>query len=271
MCKDPLISSLNSFGFYPIKHPDVGNKVFLILSKANGYLDGLGPLSDFISEEGPLPEVEQDIQAADIAGIKSSDFDLDTGLNILGTFLSFLGAPAIGLKAAFSKAKNVVFQYRNVVKDRVRLTKVEKFLTKVTPSKGSRLLQEIEDRGEAYVITELLKSNSFGIVAFDEKGFEVGIDVDHINQLLGVNSKIGVKKISEFHTVFEGKMSASFAFKAYSIWITEEEHPPRLTVIPLEKAEVVMEWLPPTPVNGKEIDKIEPAAFEKDTQIMIKN
>jgi len=222
--KDKLVSDLNRLGWSVVRLPRENINPLLVLSKSNGYLETLGELSDFVIEDQPKPpEIIRDQAVADISVLETDKFELGTGLKFLEKFISLVGASGLGLEASFKNAKSIRFVYQNVLTDFVHPAKIAKYLLSVTPDVSSLLIEHIDEEGEAYIITDTLKSNTFGIVAYDEKGAKIDLDISALKQFLSATPHIEVSKDGKAVVSFKGDKFLRFAFKAISVWVEIED------------------------------------------------
>lgn len=224
MCKDNSVSHLNELGFNIVRLPRENIDPLLILCKSNGSLETLGEISDFVIEEQPKPpEVASDKAVSEIAGLRTDKFELGVGLKFLEKFLSIIGASGIGLEASFKNADSIQFVYQNVLTDSILPTKIGKYLSSVTPNVNSSFMDSIDEEGEAYVITDTLKSNAFGVVAYDKNDVELALDISALKQLLSAAPKVELYKEEKNVLSFKGDKFLRFAFKAIAVWVEVEQ------------------------------------------------
>lgn len=240
-CKDKSVSHLNEQGYNVVRLPREKINPLQVLCRVNDGLEILGDIRDFVIEDKPSPPaIDQDQQAAAIAGLESDKFESNSGIGLLKRLLSYLGAGGIELKAEFSKTDSIQFEYDNVLSDNVYLIKIEKYLKAVTPDLSSRLLEKINDEGGLYIITETIKSNGFNVVAKDSSGNKLDIDISGLKDILKANFKVDLSKAHELTLKFKGEKYLRFGFKAVGLWLeigggraTFRLHPPEGPVAPL--------------------------------------
>ncbi|MDP3029413.1 MAG: hypothetical protein Q8O04_07955 [Deltaproteobacteria bacterium] len=256
MCKDKSVSHLNELGWNVVRLPKENINPLLILSKSNGYLETLGEISDFVIESEPKPpEIVRNQSVAEISGLETNEYDLGVGLKFLEKFLSLVGAAGLGLEASFKNAHKIQFVYQNVLTDSVQPMKIEKYLRSVSPDVSSFFIEHLNDEGEAYIITDALKSNVFGVAAYDEKGVKLDLDISALEQLLSATPHIGVSKDEKKAVSFKGDKFLRFAFKAIAAWIEIRDGKAKFKLNPPEGPIAPMKALPsalispePTPV-----------------------
>lgn len=204
MCREKSITHLNRVGCNVVRLPRENIDPLLILSRSNSHLETLGDISDFVIGDQPKPEIDRDQAAAKISGLKTDKFELGVGLRFLQRLLSYIGVGRIGLEATFKKADSVQFVYENVLIDSVLPAKIGRYLLSVGPDVSSPFMEHINDEGEAYVITETLKSNAFGVIAYDKSDVKLDIDISALRELLSATPKIGLSKDEKNVISFEG-------------------------------------------------------------------
>lgn len=267
MCKDNSVSHLNKLGYNVVRLPRENIDPLLILSRSNGYLETLGEISDFVIGDHPKPEISQGQTAAEISGLRTNKFELGVGLKFLERFLSLIGAAGIGLEICFENAKSIQFVYQNVLIDSVYPAKIGRYLSNVSPDVSSLFMEDINDEGEAYVITETLKSNSFGIVAYNERGMELDIDISALKKLLSATPKIELSESEKNVISFKGDKLLRFAFKAIATWIEVEDGKARFKLNKPAGPIAPMRALPSSLINP---DEPTLAIFGENTLIRLK-
>lgn len=267
MCKDRSISHLNKLGYNMVRLPREDIYPLLILSRSNDHLDTLGELSDFVIEAQPKPpRIERDRGVAEVSGLRTDRFELGVGLKFLERFLSYLGAKGVGLEAGFKGVDSIQFVYQNVLTDFIHPAKIGKYLLGVSPDVNSPFVEEINDEGEAYVITDTLKSNAFGITAYDETGAKVDIDISALKGLLSATPKIEISKEKKEGISFKGDSFLCFAFKAIAIWVEIEGGRARFRLSKPAGPIAPMRVLPSTLINP---DEPTPVIFGENTLLRL--
>ena len=188
------------------------------------------------------------------------------GLKFLERLLSQIGAAGVGLETSFKNADSIEFEYQNVLVDSVYPVKIGKYLLSVSPD-VSLLMEAINDEGEAYVITETLKSNAFGVTAYDEMDAELDIDISALKQLLSATPKIGLSKDEKNVLSFEGEKFLRFAFKAIAVWVEVEGGKSKFRLNKPEGPVGPMRAFPSSFVNP---DEPTPVMFGENTLIKLK-
>jgi hypothetical protein len=98
-------------------------------------------------------------------------------------------------------------------------TTIANYLSSYKPKKGNLLNEWLDEEGEAYIITKIIKSKSFGVVAYDKSGYPMEIDIKGIQDLLGVSGKINLFQEGTHSMQYQGEKLLVFGFQAISFSI----------------------------------------------------
>ena len=223
ICKDDSVSYLNSLGYNVIRLPREGiGPLTVVVSAPNSPLTGtvFGQITDLGADpHPPLPTINQNLQAATINGLKTSRLELGLGITFLTSLLSVLGAGSASIEAAFKDAEQIEFEYNNVVYDTATPASIAKFLRSAKPDLDQSMLSAFDADGKAYIIVDVLKSNSFYVRSFKEAGGGVDINIGDIKEAVGANSKIVIEKKEDLKIAFSGDQALAFAIKVCPFWI----------------------------------------------------
>ncbi|BAT54416.1 hypothetical protein NOS3756_33850 [Nostoc sp. NIES-3756] len=221
-CKDQAIDHLNQLGYNAIKLPREGITPLTILSRdpKTSISSIYGNVTDIIADPVPtLPKVFENLQAGTISGIRTNKLELKFGISILNDLLSALGGKSAGIESVFGKASTIEFEYENVQYDTVMPASVTKFLRGANPSIEQDFIPQFNEQGEAYIIIDVLKSNSFGIRLYQDSERGIDINIDALKNVIGLSSKISVEKKVDTKISFNGSQALGFGFKACPIWV----------------------------------------------------
>lgn len=221
-CTDPEIDHLNQLGYNALKYPKEGITPLLVLSRnsSDSVSSLFGHITDMVEEpDQPLPKLWNNQEAGVISSLRTNQLDFKFGLSILNTLLSAIGAKSVGLEAAFGNAATLEFEYENVLYDNVMPASVSNYLRRVTPSIDDKMLPFFSESGKAYIIIDVLKSNSFGIRVYRDDASGIDLNLDALKGIVGVNAKIAIEKKTEATVSFKGEKALVFGFKACPIWV----------------------------------------------------
>lgn len=221
-CKDPAIDYLNELGYNTIRLPREGiTPLTILLRNPKTSVSSIyGSVIEIITSNTlPLPKVFENLQAANISGLKTNKLELKFGISILNDVLSALGSKSAGIESIFEKTSKIEFEYENVQYDTVMPASVTKFLKQVQPSIDEDLIPQFNEQGKAYIIIDVLKSNSFSINSYQEREHGVSINIDALKNVIGLDSQVSIEKTGETKISFHGSKLLGFGFKACPIWI----------------------------------------------------
>jgi hypothetical protein len=217
--KDPSITFLNKFGYNVIKLPRTGIEPMDVIGHA-ATTERLGSLDSlWTSTAASKPPVAGPHSSAAVNGLKSDGLELSFGLSILANALAAFGASVPSLDASFKTAHSIQFSYTNVTSTSVDPGEVGNYLTEGSLRTTNPVVQTyfFGPNAAAYLIVEVLKSDSVTVSATDSNGVEVDLKVPALEGLLG--AKVGVKpsNSSTSGVTFTGPAALTFGFKVMQL------------------------------------------------------
>jgi hypothetical protein len=216
-CSDPRLTYLNNLGYNVLKLPREGVDPLEVLGRDKDSMEDLGPISTIWTSSVAVPQPAT-TQAVDVNGQKTADLKLSIGLDILASVLQGLGVPSPSLNLAYSKASSVQFTFTNVQVVRVAPLEVGKYLAHGDLDSSNAFASYFQDHSkEAFVITEVLKSNAIKVTAKDDSGVTVGVDVPNIQNILGAKVSVGTTTTGEKDLTYQGQTMVTFGFKVFGI------------------------------------------------------
>jgi hypothetical protein len=220
ICKDPSLTYLNSSGYNVVKLPRTGIEPMLVLGKRSS-LELLGKLSSIWKTTAPEPIPGPPIPVAELDGKKSDKLELSIGLKMLANVLQGLGLGGAlpSLDFAFTRARKVQFTYSNVTSTSIMPLDAGNYLASGDLNTNNPLVEAyfLGDDGDAFLIVDVLKSDTLTVTASAEDGTDVKLDVPAIQGLVG--GKIGVQSgnAGDSTISFKGPTAIAFGFKAFGI------------------------------------------------------
>jgi len=181
--KDPSVTFLNKFGYNVVKLPRVGIEPLDVIG-IDDTTQWLGPLSSVWQSSVPAPEPSAPRPAA----------------------------PSLDL--AYKRARKVQFSYTGVTSTVVSPLEAGNYMASGTLNTSNPVVQHyfMQPDSQAFVIVDVLKSNSITVIALDEHGTEVGVDVPSIEGILGANVKVKPGGASNSSITYTGKKPVTFGF-----------------------------------------------------------
>lgn len=217
---DPTIDHLNQLGYNALKLPRQNIAPLMVLSRdpETSVCSLFGHISDMVEDPSvPLPKVWENLDVGTISGMRTNRLEFKFGLSILNTLLSAIGAKSAGFDAAFGNASMLEFEYENVLLDNVMPASVSAYLRRARPFIDE--LPRFDAQGEAYIVIDVLKSNSFGIRAYRDDGVGIDLNLDAVKEIVGISSKLVIEKKADLKISFQGENPLGFGFKACPIWV----------------------------------------------------
>ena len=216
--KDPSVTYLNKFGYNVIKLPRVGIEPMDVVGK-DETTQWLGPLRSVWKSSISEPPSSAPKSAASVNGQQTDKLNISFGLKILANALTAFGAAVPSLDVAYQRARSVTFAFTNVTSVGVPLLDAGNYLANGTLNTESPVVQHYfrNPDAQAYLITEVLKSDTITVTAQDDSGEGIDLDIPAIQSIVG--AKVGVKfDQSRKGTVqYSGKEAVTFGFIANDI------------------------------------------------------
>ena len=118
------------------------------------------------------------------------------------------------LDVAFKRARKVQFSYSNVTSTVRRTAGGRQLPCRGTLNTENPVVKHyfMEPDSQAFLILDVLKSDSITVVATDEHGTEVGVDVPAIQGIVGAGVRLTPGGASNSSVTFSGAEPATFGF-----------------------------------------------------------
>ncbi len=219
LCKDPALTYLNRLGYNVVRLPRAGIAPMDVLGREDGRVERLGDLDQIWSSTLPMPQPKPAEPASSINGKQTEDLKLSIGMRILEGILAGMGAAVPQLKFAYQHARSVQFTFAQVHLISVDPFNLGRYLAAGDlDSRNPFVAHYFDDEGcEAFVITEVLRSDTFTLIAKDEKGAEAGVDVPVIQRAVGAKVSVSYSGSRTTELVYKGQEPLAFGFKAFGI------------------------------------------------------
>lgn len=218
LCKDSSLTFLNKFGYNVVRLPRTGIEPMQVLGRRNS-LELLGKLSSVWKTTASEPVPGAPAPVADVEGKQSDDLELSIGLKMLSGALQGLGAAVPSLDFAFTKARKVQFTYTNITSTSVMPLDAGNYLASGDLNANNPLVAPyfLGEDGHAFLIVDVLKSDTVTVSAKSDSGSDVKLDVPAIQGVVGAGIGVKSKNASESTISFKGPTPITFGFKAFAI------------------------------------------------------
>jgi hypothetical protein len=217
-CKDPSLTYLNKYGYNVVKLPRTGIEPLMVLGRDKG-LTPIGTLGTVWKTPGPAPQPGPPRPASAVEGQRTEKLDLSIGLKLLANALAAFGATMPSVDFAYHKASKVQFNFVHVVTVAIDPFVVGDYLATGDLNLNNPFVQRYldDDDSQAYIITEVLKSDSVAVTATDSSGTEIKVDVPAISGVVGANVSVAPSSEGSAQITYKGPEAVTFGFKAFEI------------------------------------------------------
>ena len=215
--KDPSVTYLNKLGYNVVKLPRTGIEPLDVIGR-DQTMQWLGPIDSIWSSAIPKPQPGPPKPASAVNGQSTDALDLSVGLSILGNTLAAFGVSVPSLDLAYKSAHAVQFSYSIVTITSVAPFAAGSYLAQGELQSDNPTVKNYFLSGEAtaYLIIQVLKSNSLTVTAIDSHGTAVGVD---LSAFQGVDAKVGIKPSNSGNSTisFTGPDAITFGFAVQQI------------------------------------------------------
>lgn len=217
-CKDPALTYLNKYGYNVVKLPRTGIEPLLVLGRDKA-LTPLGQLDTVWKAPTQPPTPGAPKKAVDIDGKKSEKLDLSIGLKILANALAAFGATTPSLDFAYKAARKVEFTFTNTVSVGLDPFSVGEWLATGDLNLQNPFVARYfdDDSSRAYIVTEVLKSDTVSVTASDSRETGITLDVPAISNVVGANIKVASGGESSGTLTYAGLEAVTFGFRAFEL------------------------------------------------------
>lgn len=216
--KDPSLTYLNKLGYNVVRLPRTGIEPLDVIGRDQA-VQWLGPIAEIWKSALPQPAPGPPKPATAVNGQRTDALDVSVGLGILKNALAAFGASAPSLDTAYKSARSVQFSYSNVTIVSVSPFAAGNYLAKGDLATDNPVVRNyfLSGKAAAWLIVEVLRSNSITVTATDSHGVEVGVDLPAIQNVL--DAKIDVKPSNAANTTitFSGPDAVTFGFAVQQI------------------------------------------------------
>ena len=220
LCKDTSLTYLNSLGYNVVRLPRTGIEP---LERARGKTakasnDWVGSTRCGARPSRSLNSTPHSPER-NINGQKTDELKLSVGLKMLASVLNAMGAAIPELSFAYQRATAIRFMLTNVHVISVDPFNMGDYLSAGDLHSHNPFVVRYftEDDTDAFILTEVLKSDRLTVVASTDDGVEVSVDVPAIQQVLGATVAVSASNARHTEITYQGRECVTFGFKAFSV------------------------------------------------------
>ncbi len=217
---DPFVNALKSFGYNIVRLPKADIQPLQMLSKNGDNLERLGAMTKLlkVGDNIPVPTISTNTPTAPINGSRTSELKIGLGLSILGNIIGALGGSSLGLDLEYQKAKTAVFEFQEVLEDKIELIDLDQYLGEADINPASVFVSKLLESDKLFITTATIKSTKFNFEAKSDSGTTLSLNVPVIQQAVGGNVKVSSSNQSNSKLTYEGKIPLIFGFQAVQVF-----------------------------------------------------
>lgn len=208
--------------FQPIAYPTSAIAPLMVISNYNDGAIPLGKLQGFmknVPQEVPKTETEPSLNA--LEGKTMMDFKAGFSAD-LGVALKRV----LKLGAEASHIASLQYRFADIQHSYILPRDLTKFLCASEPDPSPDNLSYVRNQGQSYIVSDVLTSGVFGIIAFDQNGNKVDIEGTASGEAGDAGFKLNAesKKAMEGYTLYNNPgYPHAFAVRALPFWSVQNE------------------------------------------------
>ena len=235
---DPFLTYLKSFGYSVVRLPRTDIRPLQVLVKEDTRLTRLGDLATILQPGAriALPSIKENVAAANVSGERTRELSIGVGLSILGSVIGAMGGSKIGLDTGYKQARTAVFEFTDVLEDRVDLIDIDQYLTDADVSAFSSHAAQLLEADAVYVTTSTIKTRKFIVQAKDSNGVALDVKVPEIQGVVGGSVKVSTSGGGDAKVAYEGNVPLVFGFQAARLYYDNGRYTAFRPLVPGETA-----------------------------------
>lgn len=219
LCRDKALTILAKYGYNVIRLPRTGIEPLDVIGRDRGSVERLGRLpAIWESAAAEPPPVTAEV-ATEIKSLATAFLRASVGLRLLEDILAGLGAAVPRVDFAYARKSSLQFTFANIEVAKVDPFDVGRFLGKGDLATSNPWVSRyfFDDDTNAYVITEVLKSDTVTVVATVDNEVGAAVDIEALQKVVGAQVEVRVGAGMQSEVTYRGRRHLSFAFKAFEI------------------------------------------------------
>ena len=220
-----LRNLLSDYGYNLVALPKEDIAPLLLLYKNN---DGVSSAESSLQKlfkvaDAPPPQLIRDKAVININGAANITYDAEGGINLLDWLLQKLKMGKLSAKLKLDASNKVNISYENVKEDKVDLLDLDNFISGSSPDTSHfNTFREKLENSELYVVTAVLKSNTFSIAIENENDQQMDVEAT-LKGIVDANVNVSHNKNNAITLQQDNADQLVFAFKAQRIIYDKKE------------------------------------------------
>jgi hypothetical protein len=215
-----LQNQLSEYGYNLVALPKAEIWPLMLLYKvSSGVVASTNDSAEkfFKPTDAALPIVVPGDPTAEITGAANLEFNAEAGGSMLDRLLSTLGMGKADAKLRLNTGNKLDISYEQITEDVISLLDLDNYITGATPQADKfRAFAAKLKASELYVISSVLKSNTFSLAVKNENGQSIDVTAD-VKGIVNANVSVDRKKDNALTLSYAGAKPLVFAFKAQQI------------------------------------------------------
>jgi hypothetical protein len=186
-----------------------------VMFRGNGNFDQkVGDLSMLLASAAALPQTTSGEPTGSIARSFEKRVDLGLGAKILGALFGGAASSKLGADLEAKRASSMSMTYEDVTQDSMPVLELQLWLQGTTIKVPGQTTRWLNDNKLA-AVTAVLRTATLSVVATQESGASIELNVPEIQGLVGGDVKVSRRSSASSKITFSGKEPIAFGFQAF--------------------------------------------------------
>ena len=219
---DPMLQALKAINYLVVRLPKADLHPLHIVSRDGKNLVRLGDIGNVFKKESVSPPaIQSGDPQANINGSRTGSLKIGLGLSVLGNIIGAMGGSKLGLDLAYKNVKSAVFEFENVTEDKIGIDLLDQFLNKSDVDPSSVAIGQLLSQDRVYIVTAVLRSDTFIFDATTTTETGVTLDVPVIQQAVGGKVTVEAKNEAKTKLAYKGTIPLAFGFQAVQLFFDD--------------------------------------------------
>lgn len=215
--QDPLLTALKEVGLSVVRLPRADIAPLTLLIKGHRALNVVGPIQEVFSGRD-LPKIAVDQPAPAFRVQKTRAMSGALGVSLLKGWLSALGGKDAELAARLSGAKDLRFEFPDVLVDSIQAGPLDRYLSGAKLSHPSKAIASALEHRKVYVVTLGVKTRRFRMELGEGAKQDLGLTIPEIQGLVGGDIKVRGDARNGSLVEYQGDAPLYFGFRALRLF-----------------------------------------------------
>ena len=225
-----LQQSMTKYKFQPIAYPDEDIRPLMVIVNYYTGATPKGTLQDFmlnVPVNIPRPNLIKSLNV--LEGQSLANLKAGIKGNVGEILKSVFGKFSAKFSGDISSASTLQYRFADIQHCRILEIPILDFLYESKPKPLPHILSFINEEDKAFIVTDILRSGVFGMIAQDQKGTNINMELA-LGEVAGASLSAETKKAFEGYMLYNNpEHPLPFAVRAFPFWYKKDEETGQLS------------------------------------------